>query len=314
VFQQFGLSGNYPGILSEFEVALKSILLNAPPKHDSFVNILADNTVFTALDDIYNKIELAKWVTRNRSLKFICTCGSLHQRNGKYHHGHLETKLSQSTFILAVLSYRQCIFLTFLNQFLPLTVDHVLYIDTETILANLEVRWKIAVDTPDALFHWVSTKLVCLLKQMDCCLMAALFILTKGRGTRSCFLVMKLSGIDEIWMIAQNAPLPDIQKAFKDHSLDNQLILISVIVTQPSVVNILLDGFDMTLTHCWQGEHFPYHKVYPKAFMLYHNGNGNEEAYWNRTEWISVHPDLWGLMEYYIHLPPDFCQVRVAKW
>jgi hypothetical protein len=27
-----------------------------------------------------------------------------------------------------------------------------------------------------------------------------------------------------------------------------------------------------------------------------------------------VHPDLWGLMEYYIHLPPDFCQVRVAKW
>ena len=66
VFQQFELSGNNPGILSEFEVALKSILLNAPPKHDSFVNILADNTVFTALDDIYNKMELEKWVTRNQ--------------------------------------------------------------------------------------------------------------------------------------------------------------------------------------------------------------------------------------------------------
>jgi hypothetical protein len=114
---------------------------------------------------------------------------------------------------------------------------------------------------------------------------------------------MKLSRIEEIWMFARRAPFPEIQKTFNDHSLDDQLILISVNVTQPSQVNVLPDGFDMTLTNRWQGMHFPYHKVYPETFMLHHNGNHNENEYWNRTEWISAHPDSWGLMEYYINLP-----------
>ena len=107
--------------------------------------------------------------------------------------------------------------------------------------------------------------------------MAAILILQpKGRGTCSCFVVMKLSRIEDIWMFARKAPLPDIQKAFNDHSLDDQLILISVNVTQPSVVNVLPDGFDMTLPNRWQGMHFPYHKVYPETFMLHHNGNSND--------------------------------------
>ena len=37
--------------------------------------------------------------------------------------------------------------------------------------------------------------------------------------------------------------------------------------------------------------------------MLHDNGNGNDNASWNRTEWISGHPDSWGLMRYYIDLP-----------
>lgn len=48
----FGLSSNNPGFLFEFEVALKSVLLNAPLKRDLFVHILADQDSFQALDDI----------------------------------------------------------------------------------------------------------------------------------------------------------------------------------------------------------------------------------------------------------------------
>ena len=39
----FGLSGNHPGFLAEFQVALKSVLLNSPLERDLFVHILADN-------------------------------------------------------------------------------------------------------------------------------------------------------------------------------------------------------------------------------------------------------------------------------
>ena len=37
----FGLSGNHPGFLSEFEVALKSVLLHAPLDRNMHVHIVA---------------------------------------------------------------------------------------------------------------------------------------------------------------------------------------------------------------------------------------------------------------------------------
>ncbi|KAL3789093.1 hypothetical protein HJC23_008555 [Cyclotella cryptica] len=170
-------------------------------------------------------------------------------------------------------------FRLFLHRFLPSTIGHVLYIDTDlTILANLEALWQTVEASRDVLFHW-------------------------GRRSCSCFVVMKLSRIEEIWSFARKAPLVDIKKEFDDHALDDQLLFISVNVTHPDEVNILPDGYDMTLSHRWQGEHFPYHQVYPETFMLHHNGNPDDNAYWNRTEWISTHRDSWGLMEYYINLP-----------
>ena len=97
--------------------------------------------------------------------------------------------------------------------------------------------------------------------------------------------------------------MQDIRAEFKGHQLDDQLILKSVNVTHPSLVNVLPDGFDITLTHRWRKVNFPYDKVYPKTFMLHHNGNLKNSVYWNRTEWTSMHPDSWGLMLYYVNLP-----------
>jgi hypothetical protein len=119
----------------------------------------------------------------------------------------------------------------------------------------------------------------------------------------ACFVAMKLSRIDDIWTFARTAPLADIKK---DNGVDDQLIYISVNETHPDEVNVFPDGFDMTLSYRWQGEHFPYEKVYPETFMLHHNGNGNNNTnpYWNSGQtWISKHRDSWGLMEYYINLP-----------
>ena len=55
--------------------------------------------------------------------------------------------------------------------------------------------------------------------------------------------------------------------------MDDQLINRSVNETHMNEVNVFPGGFDLTLSHRWQGKHFPYEKVYPETFMFHHNGN-----------------------------------------
>ena len=61
----FGLLGNHIGFLSEFEVALKSVLLNAPLERDLVVHVLADRDAYRGAGDVFDRTELSAWVTRN---------------------------------------------------------------------------------------------------------------------------------------------------------------------------------------------------------------------------------------------------------
>ena len=61
----FGLSGNHPGFLSEFEVAMKSVLLHAPLERDMHVHIIADREAYHSLDEIFVRTKLSTWITRN---------------------------------------------------------------------------------------------------------------------------------------------------------------------------------------------------------------------------------------------------------
>lgn len=154
----FGLSGNEPGFLSEFEVALKSVLLNAPLQRDLFVHILADNTAFAALDNIYNKTQLAKWVTRNQI--------EIHSYNVTSRLEDME-RVIMDTWTPSFPEIRNLLevarhtvgtyFRLFAHWFLPSIAEQVLYMDTDVmILANLEELWHIVEAKPDSLFHWVS--------------------------------------------------------------------------------------------------------------------------------------------------------------
>ncbi len=49
----FGLSGNDSGFLAEFEVALKSKLLNAPLQSKLAIHIMADSSAYVALGLIF---------------------------------------------------------------------------------------------------------------------------------------------------------------------------------------------------------------------------------------------------------------------
>ena len=53
----FGLSGNHSGFLAEFEVALKSVLLNAPLELSLHIHILADEDAFASLKEIFITVQ-----------------------------------------------------------------------------------------------------------------------------------------------------------------------------------------------------------------------------------------------------------------
>ena len=54
----FGLSGNAPGFLAEFEVALKSVVLNAPLDRALTISIMADQQAYQALPTIFARTGL----------------------------------------------------------------------------------------------------------------------------------------------------------------------------------------------------------------------------------------------------------------
>ncbi|KAL3779953.1 hypothetical protein HJC23_008207, partial [Cyclotella cryptica] len=277
----FGLSGNNPGFFDEFEVALKSVLLNAPLDRNLSVHILADNDALTALNDLYNKTDLAKWVSRNQiQIQSYNVSSRLKDMESVIMHTWEPHFPEVKTLWQVSFHTMGTYFRLFAHWFLPATAEYVLYMDTDvTILANLGELWQMIEAKPDVLFHW-------------------------GRGMCAGFLAMKVSRIDEIWALARKAPLAEIRKKGRNRGIDDQLIFIAVNETHPNEVNRLPDGYDLTHSLKWHSSNYPYHEVYPEAFMLHHNANGNSPLpYWNSSRIIQQHHDSWGLMEYYIHLP-----------
>ena len=63
----YGLSGNQSGFLKEFEISLKSVLLNAPIDHDLTIHVIADELASQELPNIFvNTTQIDTWHTRNK--------------------------------------------------------------------------------------------------------------------------------------------------------------------------------------------------------------------------------------------------------
>lgn len=155
----FGLSGDHPGFLSEFEAALKSLLLNAPMERNLHVHILADRDAFVSLDGIFNRTQLPTWVTRNpieiHAYDITPIIPRLERQivdtfnktvGPEFELWHATGHHTLGTFYRLIA-----------HHFIPPSVDHLLYMDTDVvIMANLESLWQEVEMRPDALFHWGS--------------------------------------------------------------------------------------------------------------------------------------------------------------
>lgn len=297
----FGLAGNHSGFISEFEVALKSVLLNAPLERTLSIHILADQDAILALNGnhtyrppLFELIELQKWKSSSPI--------EINVYDVSRHVPDL-TNLVDKTFIQAynfqgdsliargVVHTIGTYFRLIANHIVPTTAKHLLYIDVDVvIMSNLEQLWREVEIFPDALFHW-------------------------GKGMCAGFVVMNVPRMDEIWTLAQKSPLKAIAEELHQ-SVDDQLIYRAVNVTFPEEVHILSDGWDMTATEKWQPklEHVLAWE-YPNVGMLHFNGGaGSKEAYFNYREggFIKYYPETWGNAKYYVTLP--WTWARFQAW
>ena len=292
----FGLSGNHPGFLSEFEVALKSVLLHAPLDRDMHVHIVADRDAYQSLGVIFNRTGLSTWKTRNSiEVHAYDITPELPQLkrliNDTFAPMFDDPKfdvLQHSTSVHTI----GCFFRLFANRVIPTTVKHLAYMDTDVvIMANLEELWRQVEATPDALFHW-------------------------GRGMCSGFMVLNVPRAEEIWTLSQASPMKNISDAYRQN-VNDPLVLMSVNVTYPDEVAILEDGWDMTLTSRWQRKHQPYDKKYPNVGMLHYNGGQSvPDAYFSYnldTNFMTVFPESWGNGNYSATMPWTWARYQATS-
>jgi hypothetical protein len=146
----FGLSGNHPGFLSEFEVALKSVLMNAPLQSSLGIHVMADQQAYDALEEIFDRTEVRTWRTR---VPITIHTYNVEPKLKEWQARMLKTMHQFSIETITGGHTIGAFFRLFANEVVPDDVKHALYMDADAILmANIEELWRHL--NPDSLFHW----------------------------------------------------------------------------------------------------------------------------------------------------------------
>lgn len=62
----YGIAGDSDETLHEFEVSLKSLLMQSPTDSDLKIHILTDEAAYSALGDIFKRSKISSWALRNQ--------------------------------------------------------------------------------------------------------------------------------------------------------------------------------------------------------------------------------------------------------
>ena len=289
----FGLFSNHSGFLAEFEVALKSVLLNAPLERKLSIHILADQAAFASLRGILNRTELSAWWTRNPT--------EIHAYDVTPDHDQMEREIidvykphypdySMDYYHTMGTYYR-----LFVDRYVSKTAGkHILYMDTDVvIMANLEALWELVEHQQLALFHW-------------------------GRTRCAGFVVMNLQRVKEILTLAKRSSFTQADGSKLELNGD-QTIYRAVNISYPNEVHVLPSGWDMSVTEIWQSNNHPYDKKFPNVGMLHFNGGGSsQEAYFggeNGTEhnFMTDFKDTWGNGKFYATLPWEWARYQTRS-
>ena len=276
----FGLKGAKPGFMKEFEVAFKSVLLNAPMEYDMHVHIMADGFAHDSLGRWFQSVELLKWRTRNQINITTYHCSSLLLQSWRQRIFKLsnDVHMGDRQFLPHTIG---AWFRLFAYQVLPLdNVENVLYLDTDVIImADIGELWR-RIDS-DRLFHI-------------------------GESESSGFIVLNLRKTETIWKMASTYDLRNITDLLHTHAGD-QLLLRAIKLKEPSLVGTLPQEWDLSVANqIWKYKKTLV-KERPKVGMLHFSGGGSQskEAYFDEHDFLND-PKLdnsWGVAKYYIRVP-----------
>lgn len=268
------LSGNNSGFLAEFEVALKSILLNAPLETDLNIHILADSKALSVLPDIWNQTGIEGSVWKSKIVVTTYSVDAFIKQWSKRIEELYNRKIKKVTRHTIAAYFR-----LFLNDVLPDSVDHVLYMDTDVvILANLANLWN-HIDK-NVTLQW-------------------------GEDHCSGFTIMNVKKIPLIWDVASMVDIEAFSKQLK-HKYGDQLILKAVNWTRPEMVAYLPNEWALSIGNGGLWRHTKHLVKYrPQVGMFHFNGGGRSKAsYWDgESTPVQRYPDKYGIALYYVNLP-----------
>ena len=241
----YGLDGNETGFLEELQVSLKSVLLNAPLDDPLEIHLLASETSYKQLDQIFQTTLLSSFQTRNQITIHAYNVQPLMKSWEKFMIQFFSTHWN-STYNLAEQTRAHTIgafFRRFAHTVLPESVGKILYMDNDAVLmANMQELWKdVAANNPNAMFHW-------------------------GEYACSGFMVLDNHRMQDIWNLAAKSNLSAMPE------VRDQLMLQSVNASFPEEIGILPPAWDVSVANSiWQFNE-DLVKIRPDIGMMHFNG------------------------------------------
>lgn len=284
----FGLSGSHPGFFAELQVALKSVLLNAPLDRNLSIHFMADQQAHEALGNLFHETNLTSW--QSRSPVSIWTYNIqpyVPQWEQEVRHLCHATGRRKAAGAALTLHTMGTWFRLFAYQILPTEeIESVLYMDTDVVVtANLEALAN-QMD-PQYAFQW---------------------------GDLRCagFMILTLSKLKDIWNLALTMDFSSAKFAIKKNSnkmeaVSDQLVFQAVEDEYRHLAGRLTSEWDISLASgAWRFQHeIP--QAYPALGMMHYNGGAwSKDAYWNNSV-LYFNDEKFkgslGITNYYIHLP-----------
>jgi len=292
------LSGNDDGFMNETEIAIKSILLNAPLDYDLTIHVMADRAAYDALDKMFERTGLlassSEWRTRNTvSIVTYNVEPNVEEWQNLVLQFFRNSNVAESRFWEIRRHTIGSWFRLFADKVLPSSVGNVIYMDTDVaVMANIEDLWR-SLDGEKYVMHM-------------------------GDALVAGFAVFNLQKMGQIWELASQVDLADFSTnpkfnpnpGTKQLGIDDQLVVRAVQYHHPELVGLIPGRWDVhatngaTVRHAHSREEVLAAK--PEVGMIHYNGGGaSKQAYFIGHKFCSKpeFADTLGLVKFYVQVP-----------
>jgi Glycosyl transferase family 8 len=291
----YALSGNHSSFMREFEVSLKSLLLNAPPSNPLTIHIMADQQASTALKSTFENLG-------NSTTFPLCpTIINIQVHNVQRFVNRWRTTIESNTVLAATMTKRLRLyghtigtwFRLFANDVFEGNVDNVVYLDQDAIImANIEDIWNhqlagqssSSTTRNQSLFYW-------------------------GASQCAGFMVLRPSLQDRLWELYKQAPRSTVKSAMeKSNIVSDQHVFQVIQAVAPEFVGILGPEWDVSVVNPLWMKGLPSRMDAHRpngVGMLHFNGGGTSPmSFFEAGNPVHYEKDKhWNLAKYFVDLP-----------